>query len=104
MHEERPPGDDQSDAVKPPAGISSHTKDGRFEAHDEDFSGANDEALIIKAHMLRQEHADLDAAIRALEAQPHFDRLTVARLKKKKLLLKDQIQAIMDQMTPDIIA
>ena len=54
--------------------------------------------------MLRQEHADLDAAIRALEAQPHFDRLTVARLKKKKLLLKDQIQAIMDQMTPDIIA
>lgn len=104
MHDDRPPGEDQGEDTKTPAQIASHAKDGRFEAHDEDFSGANDEALIIKAHVLRQEHADLDAAIRALEAQPHCDRLTVARLKKKKLLLKDKIQAIMDQMTPDIIA
>lgn len=71
---------------------------------DDDFSGANDEALIIKLHGLKEEHADLDAAIRALESQPHADRLTIARLKKKKLQLKDQIQAILDQLTPDIIA
>lgn len=66
--------------------------------------GANDEALAIKLHGLMQEHADLDAAIGALETQPHHDRLSVARLKKKKLQLKDRIQAIKDQMTPDIIA
>jgi hypothetical protein len=69
-----------------------------------DFSGANDEALLIKLHVLKQEHADLDTAIRALETQSHADRLTVARLKKKKLQLKDEIQSVMEQLTPDIIA
>lgn len=72
--------------------------------HDNDFSGANDEALLIKLHDLKQEHLDLDTAIRALESQAHADRLTVARLKKKKLQLKDQIQSVMEQLTPDIIA
>lgn len=76
----------------------------RFEAREQDFSGANDEALLIKLQIVQQEHADLDAAIRALEAQAHHDRLSVARLKKKKLLLKDLMQEIRDQMTPDIIA
>ncbi|MEX0645592.1 MAG: DUF465 domain-containing protein, partial [Parvularculaceae bacterium] len=76
----------------------------RFEAREEDFDGANDEALVIRLKILVQEHADLDAAIRALEAQPHHDRLSVARLKKKKLQLKDFMQAIKDQLTPDIIA
>ncbi len=76
----------------------------RFYACEEDFAGANDEALAIKLQILQQEHADLDAAIIALESQPHHDRLSVARLKKKKLQLKDIMQAIKDQMTPDIIA
>ncbi|MEQ8179211.1 MAG: DUF465 domain-containing protein [Amphiplicatus sp.] len=76
----------------------------RFEAREQDFNGANDEALLIKLQIVQQEHADLDAAIRALESQAHHDRLSVARLKKKKLRLKDQMQEIQDQMTPDIIA
>src|SRR5690606_35075933 len=54
--------------------------------------GANDEALVIRLQTLTQEHADLDAAIGALEAQPHHDRLAVARLKKKKLQIKDVMQ------------
>ena len=66
--------------------------------------GADDEALMMRLHALMQEHSDLDAAIQALESQPHHDRLAVARLKKKKLQLKDQMQRIKDQMTPDIIA
>ena len=72
--------------------------------NEDDYSGANDEALLIKLHGLKQEHADLDTAIRALETQSHADRLTVARLKKKKLQLKDEIQSVMEQLTPDIIA
>lgn len=61
-------------------------------------------ALLVRLASLRQEHSDLDAAIRALAAAPHFDGLMAARLKKKKLRLKDMIEEIKDQLTPDIIA
>ena len=47
---------------------------------------------------------DLDAAILALEINSPYERLTIARLKKKKLRLKDQIKEIKDSMLPDIIA
>ncbi|MEM9168611.1 MAG: DUF465 domain-containing protein [Pseudomonadota bacterium] len=65
---------------------------------------ANDEALLMRLHALQQDHADLAAAVDALTDNPHHDRLTVARLKKKKLSLKDQIEAVKDKLTPDIIA
>ncbi len=53
---------------------------------------------------LRLEHADLDAAIRALEVAPGGDQLRVARLKKRKLALRDQVAELEDQLTPDLIA
>jgi len=53
---------------------------------------------------LQEEHRDLDAAISALQATPGFDVLQVQRLKKSKLLLRDRIKFIEDQITPDIIA
>lgn len=53
---------------------------------------------------LRAEHRDLDYEIVALEASGQADQLLVKRLKKKKLQLKDQITAVEDQLTPDIIA
>ncbi|MBL8575421.1 MAG: DUF465 domain-containing protein [Hyphomicrobiaceae bacterium] len=53
---------------------------------------------------LRQEHRDLDAAIAALDVSGRGDRLTIQRLKKKKLLIKDQVQRLEDQLVPDIIA
>ena len=53
---------------------------------------------------LRQEHRDLDAAIEALHNSPSADVLQVQRLKKRKLVLRDRINAIEDQLTPDIIA
>ncbi len=53
---------------------------------------------------LRQEHRDLDAAIESLEISPASDRLQVQRLKKRKLILRDRIIAIEDQLTPDISA
>ena len=76
----------------------------RFSARDQDFDGANDEALAIRLATLEEEHRDLDAAIRALEASAPYERLSIARLKKKKLNLKDDIQKLKDAMLPDIIA
>ena len=53
---------------------------------------------------LRQEHRDLDAAITALQAVGSVDQLQVQRLKKRKLVLRDKISILDDQLTPDIIA
>jgi hypothetical protein len=53
---------------------------------------------------LRQEHRDLDAAIEAMQSSPASDILQVQRLKKRKLVLRDRITHIEDQLTPDIIA
>jgi len=65
-----------------------------------------DEEAELKAQLerLRQEHRDLDAAIGALQAVPGTDILQVQRLKKRKLVLRDRISFIEDQLTPDIIA
>ncbi len=53
---------------------------------------------------LRQEHRDLDSAIEALRLSPSSDQLQLARLKKRKLRLRDEIAQLQDQMIPDIIA
>jgi len=53
---------------------------------------------------LTQEHRDLDAAIEALLHVGSGDRLQIQRLKKRKLLLRDRLAFLEDQLTPDIIA
>jgi hypothetical protein len=53
---------------------------------------------------LRQQHQDLDAAVAALESQPLPNQLQIARFKKQKLILRDQITKLENQLTPDIIA
>jgi hypothetical protein len=53
---------------------------------------------------LKQEHRDLDAAIQALEQSVRSDQLQIKRLKKKKLILKDEIAQVEDELLPDIIA
>ena len=63
-----------------------------------------EEMLRIRLGVLKREHRDLDDAIHALEASARADQLTLRRLKKQKLALKDQIVKIEDQLIPDIIA
>ncbi len=65
-----------------------------------------DEEIALQAQLklLRVEHADLDASIEALSHMPIPDQLLIARLKRKKLLLRDEIVKIEDQLLPDIIA
>ena len=65
-----------------------------------------DEEARIRAKLatLREEHQDLDDAVRALERLPMPDQLQIARLKKRKLTLRDQISKLEDKLTPDIIA
>jgi len=53
---------------------------------------------------LRTEHRDLDAAIEALERELASDQLQLARFKKRKLRLRDEIARIEDSLVPDIIA
>jgi hypothetical protein len=53
---------------------------------------------------LRAEHRDLDERIRMLSSEPTGDQLELARMKRRKLMLKDQIQLILDSNIPDIIA
>lgn len=64
----------------------------------------HEEVLRVKLAALRDEHRDLDEAIEALQDRATADQLTVKRLKKQKLILKDRIAAIEDELTPDIIA
>jgi hypothetical protein len=64
----------------------------------------DEEELRRRLAMLRTEHRDLDAAIHALGSADSRDQLQIARLKKRKLRLKDQIAMIEDYLTPDIIA
>ncbi|MDQ8700475.1 DUF465 domain-containing protein [Hyphomicrobium sp. LHD-15] len=64
----------------------------------------NDRELREELVKLRSEHRLLDDEILALEIAGASDQLTIRRLKKRKLSLKDQITKVEDQLLPDIIA
>jgi hypothetical protein len=63
-----------------------------------------EQELRKRLELLKTEHRDLDAAITALRESGSTDQLQIARLKKRKLALKDQIALIEDTLLPDIIA
>ena len=69
-----------------------------------DLSMKTDDVLRVELEVFRQEHRDLDDAISALVDRGTGDQLTIQRLKKQKLRLKDKIARIEDRLTPDIIA
>jgi len=65
-----------------------------------------DDLFAVRAELakLRQEHEDLDAAVQALQSLPVPDQIRIARLKKRKLVLRDQIAKLENRLTPDLIA
>ncbi|WP_439123517.1 YdcH family protein [Marivita sp.] len=69
-----------------------------------DLSMKTDDVLTVELEVFRREHRDLDESIRALQLTGTADQLTLQRLKKKKLKLKDKIAQIEDRLLPDIIA
>ena len=71
---------------------------------DEGAAGVTEDEMRKRLAGLRVEHRVLDAAISALSAADNRDQLQIARLKKRKLRLRDQIALIEDYLTPDIIA
>ncbi len=65
---------------------------------------SDEQLLRAQLDELRREHRELDARIGALHSDHLSDQLTLKRLKKRKLWLKDQIARVEDQLYPDIIA
>lgn len=60
--------------------------------------------MLVRLESLREEHRDLDVAIDALRDAPVLDQIRLARMKKRKLALRDEIATLESQMIPDIIA
>ncbi len=71
---------------------------------DKEFTPEEHAALVAQIERLREEHRDLDAAIEALRGAGQADQLQLQRLKKRKLMLRDRLTRLEDQLTPDIIA
>lgn len=71
---------------------------------DDPILSEEEQALHARLKALQQEHADLDASIEALGHMPVPDQLMIARLKRKKLILRDEIVKIEAIVLPDIIA
>ena len=69
-----------------------------------DIGNADRVALMERLVTLQVEHRDLDAVIQHLVVDPKRDELQVTRLKRRKLLLKDQIAWIERQIDPDVLA
>jgi hypothetical protein len=61
-------------------------------------------ALMAKLHALESEHRDLDDVIERLSEDKPFDQLKLQRMKKRKLVIKDEITILRSRILPDIIA
>ncbi|MBC7134063.1 YdcH family protein [Oceanibaculum nanhaiense] len=64
----------------------------------------DEDRLKERLEELRTEHRDLDEVIARLSEQAPFDQIKLQRLKKRKLILKDQILRVESELLPDIIA
>lgn len=69
-----------------------------------DSSFPDQAVLLAELTRLKLEHKDVSDAVDALEALGQSDQLQIRRFKRRKLMLKDRISQLEDQMTPDIIA
>ena len=72
--------------------------------HSEEERDPEQIALIEKMNNLLTEHRDLDEVIDQLLENPASDQLKIQRLKKRKLILKDELSRVREKIRPDIIA
>jgi len=70
----------------------------------DDIGNADRVALMQKLVALKVEHRDLDTVIHRLADDPKHDQLQLTRLKRRKLLLKDQMARLERQIDPDVLA
>jgi hypothetical protein len=70
----------------------------------DDIGNADRVALMQRLVALKVEHRDLDAVIHRLDGESMHDQLQLTRLKRRKLLLKDQIAWLQRQIDPDVSA
>lgn len=73
-------------------------------AMGDEAANDSDPDLRDELNRLKEEHRDLDSAIDALKVSVAGDQLQIQRLKKRKLILRDRIAQIEDELHPDIIA
>ena len=71
---------------------------------DEDDNVETQEQILQQIAIMESEHSDLDAVIERLGGDLPFDQLKLQRLKKRKLVLKDEIAKLRSRILPDIIA
>ena len=64
----------------------------------------NQQMITNKLRQLESEHRDLDDVIERLADDKPFDQLKLQRLKKRKLILKDEMTLLRSRILPDIIA
>jgi len=71
---------------------------------DNDKNVETQEQILQQIAIMESEHSDLDAVIERLGEDLPFDQLKLQRLKKRKLVLKDEIAKLRSRILPDIIA
>ena len=71
---------------------------------DEDDNVETQEQILQQIAIMESEHSDLDAVIERLGEVLPFDQLKLQRLKKRKLVLKDEMTKLRSRILPDIIA
>ena len=79
-------------------------RDGYREPVMTDIGNAERVALMQRLVALQVEHRDLDDVIQRLVVEPAHDQLQLTRLKRRKLLLKDQMAWLERQIDPDVLA
>ncbi|MEE9330117.1 MAG: DUF465 domain-containing protein [Parvularculaceae bacterium] len=89
---------------KPGLRLVSETEETNEGAEDFHPDPVNDEGVSLQIAELEAEHRDLDLAIATVEERMPYDRISLQRMKKRKLALKDKIVTLKDKLFPDIIA
>ena len=84
--------------------MQAHDAKERYVDEDNDDHVERQEQILQQIAIMESEHSDLDAVIERLGEDLPFDQLKLQRLKKRKLVLKDEIAKLRSRILPDIIA